>query len=57
MTIGSMVLAPGETTVVRSATYKMPAGMGGPHDFAVHLATNDPKNPDWIVHVITQWGP
>ena len=56
MTIGSMVLNPGESTTLRSDNYTMPEGMGGPHDFAVHLVTNDPGNPDRVVNVLTQWG-
>jgi hypothetical protein len=52
-----MVLAPGASTTIRSEVYTMPEGMGGPHDFAVHLATNDAEHPDWVVHVLTQWGP
>ena len=52
-----MVLGAGESTTVRSDTYTMHEGMGGPHDFAVHLLTNDPVKPDLVVHVLTQWGP
>ncbi len=31
--------------------------MDGKHDYAVHLKTNDPQNPDLIVHVLSDWGP
>jgi hypothetical protein len=52
-----MVLQPGESTVVESAPFMMHEGMDGPHDFAVHLLTNDPANIDLVVHVISDWGP
>jgi hypothetical protein len=52
-----MVLAPGESTTVTSGEYTMPEGMGGPHDFAIHLVTNDPETPDRVVNVVTLWGP
>lgn len=52
-----MVLKPGESTTVASSIFVMHPGMGGPHDFAVHLETNDPKYPDFVVHVVSQWGP
>jgi hypothetical protein len=31
--------------------------MDGPHDYAVHLKTNDPQSPDLIVHVLSNWEP
>lgn len=52
-----MVLQPGESTVVRSTEYSMHEGMDGPHNFAVHLLTNDPASPDLIVNVLSDWGP
>jgi hypothetical protein len=52
-----MVLQRGESTVVESAPFTMHEGMDGPHDFAVHLVTNDPANPDLVVRVISDWGP
>lgn len=57
MTIGSMVLNPGESTTLQSAVFMMHPGMDGPHNFAVHLLTNDPKNPDLVVNVLSNWGP
>ena len=51
-----MVLEPGESTTVESAPFSMPAGMDGPHNFAVHLITNDAKSPDLIVNVVSNWG-
>jgi hypothetical protein len=52
-----MVLNPGESTLVESGIFMMHPGMDGPHNFGVHLVTNDPQNPDLIVHVLSDWGP
>lgn len=52
-----MVLKPGESTVVQSGEFIMHEGMDGPHNFAVHLKTNDPKDPDLVVNVLSDWGP
>ena len=52
-----MVLQPGESTVVQSGDFMMHAGMDGPHNFAVHLVTNDPDDPDLVVNVLSDWGP
>ena len=52
-----MVLKPGESTEVRSTDFTMSRSMGGYHDFAVHLLTNDPERPDRVVNVISNWVP
>ena len=52
-----MVLKPGESTIVESSVFMMHPGMDGPHDYAVHLDTNDPKNPNLVVRVLSNWGP
>ena len=52
-----MVLQPGESTVVESTGFMMHAGMDGPHNFGVHLITNDPQQADLVVNVISNWGP
>lgn len=52
-----MVLQPGESTDIKSTIFMMHSGMDGPHDYAVHLKTNDAKNPDLVVHVLSDWGP
>jgi hypothetical protein len=52
-----MVLKPGESTFVQSSEFTMHEGMDGPHNFAVHLKTNDSNNPDLVVNVISDWGP
>ena len=28
-----------------------------PHDFGLHLKTDDAANPDLVVHVLSDWGP
>jgi hypothetical protein len=57
LTVGSMTLKPGESTYVRTPDFMMHEGMDGKHDFAVHLNTNDSKNPKFVVHVLSDWGP
>ena len=57
LTIGSMVLKPGESTTIESTVFMMHPGMDGKHDYGVHLKTNDPNQPDFIVHVLSDWGP
>jgi hypothetical protein len=52
-----MALKPGESTYIESTVFMMHPGMDGPHDYGVHLQTNDPVNPDLIVHVLSDWGP
>ncbi len=52
-----MALQPGQSTDVESSIFMMHPGMDGPHDYAVHLKTNDPQTPDLVVHVVSDWGP
>jgi len=52
-----MVLKPGESTFVESGTFTMHEGMDGQHNFAVHLKTNDPNNPDLVVNILSNWIP
>lgn len=49
-----MVLHPGESTTV-SMRFMMHAGMEGPHDFRLHLETNDPQQPDRTLAVLSDW--
>ncbi len=49
-----MVLNPGEKTTV-ALSFMMHGDMGGPHDFRVHLITNDPQQPDQVVAVLSNW--
>jgi hypothetical protein len=55
LSIGKMSLRPGETTRVTSAVFYMHPGMDGKHNFAVHLKTNDPAQPDMVVNVLSNW--
>jgi hypothetical protein len=57
LSVGSMTLKPGESTYVQSPPFMMHEGMDGKHDFGIHLKTNDGKNPDLLVHVLSDWGP
>ena len=52
--LGKKSLAPGETTTL-SVSFMMFQGMGGPHDFRVHMKTNDPTAPDRTVQVLSDW--
>ena len=33
----------------------MHPGMDGPHDFRVHLRTNDPQQPDIELKILSNW--
>ena len=48
------VVPPGEEVVIYM-NYTMHAGMGGPHDFRVHVATNDPNQPTTELQVLSNW--
>lgn len=52
--LGKKALRPGEKTTL-SVSFMMYQGMGGPHDFRVHLPTNDPYMPDRTVRVLSDW--
>jgi hypothetical protein len=51
-----MVLQPGESTTL-SLEFIMHGDMGGPHDFRVHLPTNDPKAAERELVVLSNWVP
>jgi hypothetical protein len=57
MTIGSMVLQPGQSTSLESTPFMMHAGMEGPHLFRVHIPSNDPQNPDTTADIKSNWVP
>jgi hypothetical protein len=57
ISVGKMTLDPGQSPYVETPEFMMHQGMDGPHDFAIHLKTNDPKNPELLVHVLSDWGP
>jgi hypothetical protein len=52
--LGKKSLQPGEKTTL-SVSFMMYQGMGGLHDFRVHLKTNDPMLPDRTVQVLSDW--
>jgi hypothetical protein len=52
-----MVLKPGQSTTLESSIFMMHEGMDGPHDFRVHIKSNDPNNPDKTVTVLSNWVP
>jgi hypothetical protein len=37
--------------------YTMTAGMGGKHQFNVHIYTNDPREPDKVLISKSNWVP
>lgn len=49
-----MVLAPGDTTTL-SMRFMMTAGMDGPHDFRVHLPSNDAAWGGRTLRVLSDW--
>jgi len=51
-----MVLNPGQKTTV-TMQFMMHGDMGGKHNFSVHLPTNDPRQPDKTVTVLSNWVP
>lgn len=55
MSTSSMVLKPGESATVTSVEFFMHPGMDGKHNYAVHLITNDPTQPDKVVNVLSDW--
>lgn len=52
-----MVLKPGQSVTLESSTFMMHVGMEGPHDFQVHIKSNDPDQPDKTVTVLSNWIP
>ncbi len=52
--LGKKSLRPEERTTV-SVSFMMYQGMGGLHDFRVHLRTNDPSQPDKTVQILSDW--
>jgi hypothetical protein len=55
LTVGKMTLRPGESTKITSAEFMMHPGMDGKHNYAVHIKTNDPAQPDMVVNVLSNW--
>ncbi len=36
--------------------FMMHEGMDGPHEFRVHVQTNDPNQPEKLLTVLSDWG-
>jgi len=49
-----MTLKPGQSTIV-AMRFMMHAGMDGPHDFRLHLITNDPRHVSDEVKILSNW--
>ena len=49
-----MVLSPGEKTTL-SMQFMMHGDMGGKHNFSVHVPTNDPRQADKTLTVLSNW--
>ncbi|HEX2990180.1 MAG TPA: hypothetical protein VHO49_05840 [Anaerolineales bacterium] len=43
--------------MIQSTAFMMHEGMDGPHNFAVRLKTNDPRQPELVVNVLSNWVP
>jgi hypothetical protein len=54
VSVSSATTQPGEETVV-TLRYTMHEGMGGPHEFRVHVLTNDPTQTDVILTARSTW--
>ena len=52
--VSSMVIDPGHEGRI-SMSYSMHEGMGGPHEFRVHLKTNDPVEPTKYLTIYSDW--
>jgi hypothetical protein len=50
VTVGATVVKPGKSTSF-IFPYHMGPGMAGPHHFEIHVAINDPANPDLVFQV------
>jgi hypothetical protein len=49
-----MTLKPGQSTTV-AMSFMMHEGMDGPHDFRLHLVTNDPAHVSEEVKILSDW--
>ena len=52
--VSAPVIDPGHEGTV-SFSFMMHEGMGGPHEFRVHLQTNDPAEPDKQLTILSNW--
>jgi hypothetical protein len=54
--VSSEFIRPGEQALLKM-TYSMHAGMDGKHHFLVHVRTNDPVEPEKLLHAYSNWIP
>lgn len=52
--VSAMTVQPGQQSEV-SLTYTMHEMMGGPHEFRVHVLTNDPAQPEIVLTALSNW--
>lgn len=52
--VDAYALRPGQETTV-TVRFTMHEGMGGPHDFRLHITTNDPDQPVQTVVIRSNW--
>jgi hypothetical protein len=52
--VSQMTLQPGEETTI-SLRFTMFEMMGGPHEFRVHVLTNDPTQPTIPLTILSNW--
>jgi archaellum component FlaG (FlaF/FlaG flagellin family) len=53
-TFSDGALRPGEEATV-TLRFSMHEGMDGPHDFRLHLYTNDPDEPEKTITILSNW--
>lgn len=54
--VSAEFIRPGEQALLKM-TYSMHAGMDGKHHFLVHVRTNDPVEPEKLLHAYSNWIP
>ena len=52
--VSAMTIPPGQESTV-SMSYTMHEMMGGPHEFRVHVLTNDPNQAEIVLTALSNW--
>lgn len=52
--LSTTTIQPGDEAVL-SVQFTMNPGMDGPHDFRIHLRTNDPLEPEKELQILSNW--
>lgn len=52
--VSSRSVWPGEEAIIR-LEFTMHEGMGGPHDFRLHVRSNDPNAPEEEITILSNW--